>query len=192
METGNNREMALILKQYKLKNGEIDYPAVFNIPSTERLPVMYAKDFMKATALVVGALTMAFEKMRMKKMDGTTVNNIAEEILDSSDQDNLSLEDLVLFLQYMVRGKYGNIEDISVSKFMNLFDKYRDERHIAIIQMRENEHLHHKSLGDGNRTSQADPLSEHFSSMANTISSLREGLRETKKENQKLKDIDKF
>lgn len=191
MQKGDTRQMAVILKQYKLKNGEINYPAVFTVPSIERLPALYRNDFMQATALIVAALVMAFERMNFKrKMDGTTVNNIAEEILDTCEEDNLSLEDLVLFLQNMVRGKYGNIEELSISRFMNLFDKYRDERHSAIMQLRENEHLQHKSLGDSERSVKSDPLADHFSSIGERMSELKEAVRFEK--NIHLKDIDKF
>lgn len=192
MEAGDNRTMALILKQYKFKTGEINYPAVFTVPSAERLPALYERDFMHATALVVGALTMAFEKMRFKNMDGGVINDIAEEVLISSGDDNLSLEDLVLFLQNMTRGKYGHIESMSVAKFMNLFDKYRDERHLAILEYRENQHLQHKGIGDANRTAKFDLLSDHFSRLGDTISNLKSTLKETKKENETLKKIDKF
>jgi len=184
--------VAQILKQYKHKDGNINFPAIFTVPSTERLPALYEKDFMQATALVVGALTMAFEKMRFKKMDGVTVNNIAEEVLDSCDQDNLSLEDLVLFLQNMVRGKYGILDDMSVARFMNLFDKYRDERHDAIMELRENEHLMYKGLGSSERICKQDALTEHFANFANTMSTVRENMKELRKENKKLNDIDKF
>lgn len=192
MQAGDNRTMALILKQYKFKSGEINFPAVFTVPSAERLPALYAKDFMQATALVVGALTMAFERMSLKKMTGELINNIAEEIINSCDEDNLSLEDLVLFLQNMVRGKYGDMAEISVAKFMNLFDKYRNERTLAIQEYRENEHLQFKGLGDANRSAKSDPLAEHFSRMAGSISQLKESMREVKKENETLKKVDKF
>lgn len=192
MQSGNNHQVATILKRFKFKNGEINYPAVFNVPSEERLPALYRNDFMQATALVVGALTMAFERLNFKKKDGLgiVVNNLAEEILDTCEEDNLSLEDLVLFLQNMVRGRYGNIEDISVSKFMILFDKYRDERHNAIMTIRENDHLQYKSLGDGNRTTTNDPLAEHFATFGERISSLKDQIQYEK--NIHLKDIDKF
>jgi hypothetical protein len=176
--------MALILKQYKFKNGEINFPAIFKVPSTERLPALYEKDFMQATALVVGALTMAFEKMRFRKMDGSTINDIAEEVLNSCDEDNLSLEDLVLFLQNMVRGKYGNLEDMSVSRFMNLFDKNREERCFAIMNFRENEHLQHKGMGYTERSRTVDPMEEHFARMANTMSELRATVKELRDENR--------
>lgn len=191
MVAGDTRQMALILKQFKHKNGEVNYPAIFNVPSTERLPAMFQRDFMQATGLVVAALTMAFEKMSFKrKMDGATINNIAEEILDTCDEDNLSLEDLVLFLQNMVRGKYGNMEEISIARFMGTFDKYRDERHYALIDLRENEHLQYKGLGDASRSAQSDPLADHFSSFGERIHELKDALQYEK--NIHLKDIDKF
>lgn len=192
MQAGDKRQMALILKQYKGKGGAINYPAVMSVPSSERLPALYERDFMQATALVVGALTMAFEKLRFKNMDGGLVNDIAEEILNSCDEDNLSLEDLVLFLQNMVRGVYGDTTQISVSKFMNMFDGYRDERHYALIQYRENEHLQYKGMGDNTRINKEDPLSEHFSRMANSLSELKSSLRSEKKENTVLKQAEKF
>jgi hypothetical protein len=193
MQKGDSRQVALILKRYKFKNGEVNFPAIFTVPSTERLPALVEKDFLNATALVVGALTMAFEKMNFKrKMDGVLVNNIADEIIDTCDEDNLSLEDLVLFLQNLVRGKYGNLEEVSVSRFMNMFTKYRDERHLAIVEFRENEHLELKALGDANRSCVSDPLAEHFSRLGETISSLKETLKEVKKENHVLKQIDKL
>lgn len=176
--------MALILKQYKHKTGEVNFPAVFTVPSAERLPALYEKDFMQATALVVGALTMAFEKMRFKNMDGGLINDIAEEILNSCGEDNLSLEDLVLFLQGMVRGQYGTMESISVSKFMTLFDKYRGEREEAIKDFRLNQHLQYKGMGHAERSVKEDPLAEHFSGMANAISELKDSLRQEKAENR--------
>jgi len=180
MEAGDNRQIATILKQYKTKGGEVNYPAVLSVPLSERLPALFEKDFMKATALVVGALALAFEKMSFKAKKnevGVLVNNIAEEILNSCDEDNLSLEDLVLFLQGLVRGKYGIIEDISVTKFMSLFDKYRDDRHLALIEYRENEHLVYKGLGDNTRSSVEDQLSNTLMRIQGTMAELKQSLK---------------
>lgn len=190
MQSGNNQQIAIILKQYKLKNGAVNYPMVFNIPSTERLPVLYERDFMQATALVVGAITVAFEKMNLKNMTGAIVNDIAETILDSCGEDNLSLEDLMLFLQKLVRGLYGNIEQLSVARFMNIFEQYRQERHEAILNYREENHVTLKKLGDNGRSAQSDPLSEHFATFGDRISQLKDDLKYAN--NRHLKDIDNF
>ena len=184
--------MAATLKQYKDKSGVVNFPAVLSIPTSERLPALYEKDFMKATALVVGALTMAFEKLRFKNMDGRLINDIAEEILNSADEDNLSLEDLVLFLQNLTRGKYGTFESMSLSKFMSHFDKYRDDRHYALIEYRENEHLAYKGIGDATRSAREDPLEGHLSGIGGALHQLRMQLSEQKKEASVIKMANKY
>lgn len=192
MKKGDNRTMGLILKQYKFKNGDINFPAIFSsVPSSERLPALFKNDMFQATALVVGALTMAFKRMRLKKVDGELINDIAEDVLDSSDEDNLSMEDLVLFLGNMIRGKYGDIEDISVTKFMRLFDKYRNERTAAMEEIRVNEHLQFKGMGDATKSNQPNPLAEHFANIGARIVEMKDALSE-KKQTDTMQKADKF
>lgn len=192
MQKGDSQTMGLILKQYKHKNGDINFPAIFSsVPSSERLPALFKNDMFQATALVVGALTMCFKRMRLKKVDGELINDIAEEVLDSSEEDNLSLEDLVLFLGNMIRGKYGDVEDISVTKFMRLFDKYRNERTDAMEQIRVNEHLQFKGLGDATRSVQSDPMAEHMANLGARIVEMKEALSE-KKQTETMKKAEQF
>lgn len=189
MQSGNNKAIATILKQFKLPNGNVDYPIVMQTPLAERIPSMYERDYLGTTALIGMAIAMAFDKMKFKReLPGGLVNDIADEVIDSAVEDNLGIEDVMLFLQGLVRGKYGNIEEMSVSRFMNVFEQYRQERHEAILNYRENEHLQFKALGDGNRTSKTDQLEDHFASFGNRISELKESLSYEKKLNQ----IDKF
>lgn len=189
MESGNKREIAVILKQYRFKSGDVNFPAIFNIPTAQRLPELYKENYLRATALVGMGLATAFDRMVFrKKPSGELVNQIAEEILDTCEEDNLSLEDLMLFLQGLVRGTYGEVSEISIAKFMNLFDQYRQERYDAIINFRENEHIQFKSLGSSERSSKSDELAEHFASMSQTISELKNEWRSLKKENNNLKN----
>lgn len=149
MEAENNREITSILKQYKEPTGLIKFEEVMKVPLSDRLPMLVEKNYMKATALVVAAITMAFEKMSMKKkVDGVLINNITDEVIDTCGEDNIGLEDLMLFLQGLVRGKYGNNDDMTVAKFMNLFEIYREERYRAIIAYREQECANLDALGD--------------------------------------------
>lgn len=194
METGNKQQMALILKQYKLKDGSCNFPSLFNIPSVERIPVLAEKDFRKTNMLIVGALTMAFKSLNLKNgLNEIQILDISEAIIDTSVEDNLGLEDVVLFLQGLVRGKYGtSLENMNTPKFLQIFEVYRQERHENYIQLKENLHLQYKGLGDATRTCQGDDLEQHFARLGDTISSLKSELRETKKENNTLKQIDKF
>lgn len=196
IEKGENKEIAVILKQYKTPQGGVNYPAILSVPSSDRLPALYKQDFLKATALVVTALAMAFDRMNLKKKKdnnvGILINNIAEDVIDTAEEDNLSMEDLLLFLQNMVRGKYGVIEEISVGRFMALFDKYRDDRHDAYVEYKENQHLQYKSMGDADRSAPSNPLAEHFSRIGNSLHELRMNLAEQRKENATAKKAEQF
>jgi hypothetical protein len=189
MEAGNNREITHILKQYKDQAGLVKFDEVMKVPLSDRLPAIVEKNYMKATALVVAAITMAFEKMSMKKkVDGVLINNIADEVIDTCGEDNLGLEDLMLFLQGLVRGKYGNYDDMTVAKFMNLFELYRDERHKAIILHRENEAAYLDSLGDPSDRIKANTLlDEQLASYASRLQEKNDELKLLRREAKEKK-----
>jgi hypothetical protein len=192
MVAGNKRELATTLKQYREKSGVVNFPAVMSVPLSERLPAMYQRNFMEATALVGLGLASAFERMLFKKKpDGDLVNDIAEEILNTSDQDNIALEDLMLFLQGLVRGDYGEITELSIARFMKLFNSYRDERHNALILFRENQHLQFKGMGNSERSAKSNPLAEHFSGISARISEMKDAMSE-KKQSETMKKADKY
>lgn len=193
MQVGQNREIAIILKQYRTPQGLIKYENIFAVPNEERIKELVKRDFMQATAIVVVALTLAFEKMSFKKkIDGVLINNIADEIVDTAEQDNLSIPDLMLFLQNLIRGEYGNVEELSVSRFMNLFRQYRDKRWEEWFLFKENEHLQYKSIGDSSRSIPTNPLTEHFGNLGNSLHELKMQMMEQKKENNTVKQANKF
>lgn len=194
MEAGNRQEISLILRNYKTTSGLENFPALLSIPSTERIPELSKKDLTQTSALITVGLTMAFENMNLKRpMNEFQILDLAEVIIDTSNEDNLSIEDLMLFLQNLTRGKYeGMYESMDIPKFMEKFEIYRQARYEAIKLYRENEHLVHRSLGPSERTTQPDELAEHMGNIMGRMSELKENLREKIKENKKLKDIDNF
>ena len=155
---------------------------------------MAENDIFRTTTLLVGALTMAFESMNVKRgMNADQICDLADHLIDTAGEDNLSFEDVVLFLQRMITGKYElSYESMDIPKFMRTFELYRDERHNAIVELRENQHLQYKGLGSSERSCKSDALTEHFANFANTMSTVRENMKELRKENKKLKDIDNF
>lgn len=192
MVEGDKRELAITLKQYREPNGNVNFPLVLSVPTYERLPAMYQRNYMETTALVGMGLASAFDRMVFKKKpSGELVNDIAEEILNSADEDNLSLEDLMLFLQGLVRGKYGELAELSISRFMKLFDGYRDDRHYALIEYRENQHLQYKGMGSADRSSKSDPLAEHMSGISSRLAEMKDALSE-KKQSETMKKADKY
>lgn len=185
---GNKTEMNLILRQYKYDSGAINFPAVLSVPSTDRIPVLAKQDFKRILMLIVGALTLAVETLNVKRrLTEIQIVDLAEMIIDSSQEDYLSFEDLMLFLQKMTRGEYKLPAELDVIKFMEVFEIYREQRHQELHEFRYNQHLQHKALGDATRVTSPDQLSEHFASMGDRLSQMKETISNLKQENYSLK-----
>lgn len=144
--------MNLCLKQFK-DGANYNYPALLSIP--ERLPALAKKDFEGALGLIVVGLTMAFETMNLSRpMNSSQVVELAETILDSSEEDYLALEDVMLFLQGLTRGKYGPLyESMDIPKFMEKFEIYRTERHQEYFRIKDEKHSQFKGMGYTERES---------------------------------------
>lgn len=143
-----------MLSLKRFKNGSsYDYPAVMSV--YERLPGMVKRDPQGTTALIVVGLTMAFENMNLSRpMNDGQIMDLADTILESSEEDCLALEDVMLFLQGLTRGKYGPLfESMDIPKFMEKFELYRKERHLALLQYREEKNSQYKVTGRMDRHS---------------------------------------
>ena len=145
---GNKLGINLALRDYKQPNGVVYFPSLFSIKSEERLPALFQTEPAKIASLVCVGLTMAFEGMNLARgLNGSQINDLAETILESSNEDNLALEDLMLFLQKLTRGEYGKLyESMDIPKFMEFFEKYREERFQALQDLRYEQSSQHKAL----------------------------------------------
>lgn len=148
LQIGDKQELLLALREYKQPNGIVNYPALFEIKAEDRLPELAKKDFKQIVSIVVAGLTLSFEAMNLSRsMNDNQIIDLAETILDSSNEDNLALEDVMLFLQKLTRGEYGKLyESMDIPKFMEFFEKYREERYQAANNLRYEQNIQHKAL----------------------------------------------
>ena len=139
METGNRQQMSLALMKFKTIEGAVDFPALFEIKTEDRLPCLYLKNPVRIAAIVTAGLTLAMEAMNLSRpMNAKQIVNLADVILEGSAEDNLSLEDLMLFLQGLIRGEYGErYESMDIPKFMQMFEVYREKRFQAMQALKE-------------------------------------------------------
>jgi len=192
METGKHQEVNLILKQFKDEVGLVKFENVLSIPKEERIPALAKKDFMRTNMLVIGALTMAFKSLNLKNgLNEFQILDLSETIIDSSNEDNLSFEDLMLFLQKLTRGEYDVGESMNIPKFMKTFEIYRQKRWEELNRIREERHCQYKSFGNTGKSSQPDQLSEHFAKIGSRLSDMKSAISYLKEENKNLK-MDKF
>lgn len=113
----------------------------------------------KVSIAIAASMLSAFQHIDSAKMSASTIKEIAEGIIDSSHEDQLSIEDILLFLKDMLMGKYGKITGaLDMPRFFEIFERYRDERYKTLKKIREEEHLTYKSLGDSHRAVDDLPL----------------------------------
>jgi hypothetical protein len=141
---------------YKAQNGQENFPALLSIPTSERLPAMAAQDLQRTDMIVTAGLTMALEGMNLaRSMNAAQVMDLSSAIIDTASEDNLALEDVVLFLQKLVRGHYGsNYESMDIPKFMGKFEEYRQERHESMMRIKEERDAQYKALPVNDRYSE--------------------------------------
>ena len=158
--SASGTEINAILKKYKLPTGAVNYPELFKV--AERLPEMAKSDLQGTTMLINAGLTQAMKSMNLvRPMSGQQVLDLADAIIDTASEDNLSLEDLMLFLQKLVRGEYGPMyEGMDIPKFMDKFELYREERFQAIQNIRYEESIQHKTLPVNDRIADLMPDDE--------------------------------
>lgn len=148
-----------IMNQYKT-NGVTNYKALLSV--YERLPGMFSREPVRVAACISVALFQAFDGMNLSRpMTDDQILDLTETIIDSSNDDYLSLEDVVMFLQGLTRGKYGPMyESIDIPKFMEKFSIYREERTRALQDFREEQHAQNKALPVNDRLADMFPETE--------------------------------
>lgn len=148
MESKDKFSVIQCMKQFKLPTGGANFPALFSIPSNQRLPQLAKEDLKRTAALVTVGITSAIESMNLARtMNADQIMDLTDAVIETSSEDNLSFEDLVLFMQKLVRGEYGPLyESMDIPKFMEKFEIYRQERYEHVLSMREEEAAQHKAL----------------------------------------------
>lgn len=125
------------------------------------------------------AITVAMESLNLgRPMSGDQIVDLVDAIIDSSVEDQLALEDLVLFLQKLVRGEYSDTNSrMDIPIFMRLFEHHRQQRYRALKSYEKDQDAYFKSLGDGNRGVDDLPLKrgENFSDIGNLMQTFYKG-----------------
>lgn len=143
------------------EKGMVKHERTLAIPMGQRLPELAKtpEGRKKASIAIASSMLSAFQHIDSAKMSATTIKEIAEGIIDTSHEDQLSIEDVLLFLKDLLMGKYGKVTGaLDMPRFFEIFEKYRDERYQTLKKIRWEEHLTYKSIGDSNRAFDELPL----------------------------------
>jgi hypothetical protein len=149
-----------MLERYR-DRGVVDYKKTLAIPMDQRIPylVTLPKGRLRVSVALSAALASAFAHIKTAKLSAEQLVEIAEGIIDTSHEDQLSVEDILLFLKDLLMGKYGKLSNgLDMPTFFEILEDYRQDRYKTLRNARWEEHLTFKSLGDSNRSFDDLPL----------------------------------
>jgi hypothetical protein len=156
MLQGNKSEINFQLSLYK-ERGAVRFDKVLTVPSLERIPALVATGDgrMQVSAAIAASVKSAFDNINLRVgLTAEQMVELAEQIIDQAEEDNLALEDVLLFLQQLIIGKAGKIFDrMDIPTFFELFENYRESRFKTLKTIRDEQHIQQKSFGyTGERT----------------------------------------
>ena len=141
----------LVSQQYQ-KDNAVRYDALLAIPFEDRIPGLIQKygnkTMHKLLVMILKEFIASLGFPRYKQPTDTQVSVLACEIMLSSYEDYLGLEDVILFLQRAKAGHYGAIKTlVNTTAIMQLLERYRQARHQAYLKLKEQREVELKELG---------------------------------------------
>jgi hypothetical protein len=158
--------------RFKEKGDILPLRVIELVPVSERLPALkeiYGAE--KIAAVLSIQITRTLNNFNIRVgMNPEQITDLAYAIIDEAEQDQLAIQDIFLFLDGMVKFKYGKVYDrMDMPTFFEMLEKYREERHQAYINGKEEAHAQFKAMGDNNRTSQDIDKEANRNAMANYL-----------------------
>lgn len=137
--------------------GLVKFERTLQIPLTERIPalVKQSEGHFSVLTAIVASLKSTLDNINLSKtFNEDQVVELAEVIIEQAHEDNLALEDVLLFLQRLVTGQAGTLYNrLDMPTFFELFESYREERFQALRNIRYEQHCNYRSIGDTARYS---------------------------------------
>lgn len=165
------------------EKGIVQHRRTLLIPFSERIPALLQRPDGKMHVLtaLTASIHSALKNLNLKvPMDEEQIVELADSIIDSSYEDQLGLEDVLLFLSDMLKGKYGKIyERMDMQVFFEMFENYREARHQEVLNVRYEQHAQTKVQGRDNKplipVGDSEDTSTLFELMQDLYSEPKEG-----------------
>lgn len=153
-ESGDQQLVKTLVKTF-LGPAGTDYYSLLRVNQSERLPVLAAENRAYVHKIISAQIeyTMKFFNVA----NGLSVEQVfllADQIIDESSEDSLSLQDVFVFLQKLGTGKMGVVYNrLDIPSMMELFEIHRQERHSEYLKAKEEMHVQNKAYGPSERES---------------------------------------
>lgn len=152
---GSKTQVMAHLSKFK-EAGKIKFEKTLCVPMAERIPALAQKERGLVVTAITASMKSALDNINIRKgLNEDQLIEIAETIIDQAEEDQLALEDVLLFLGRLVTGQAGTLYDrLDMPTFFELFESYREERFQALRHIRHEEHVNFKAMGDNTRYSE--------------------------------------
>lgn len=156
IEANNHIDLIKNIDQFK-ERGLVKFENLLSIPVADRLPGLvekYGKE--KIHGLLVVLLTDFANSFNLiRPMTADQIVYCSFDMIDSSYEDHLSIEDFTIFFQGAKSAKYGKILDrMDQQTIFELFENYRQERHKKFKTIQEEKNMQYRGAGSMARISE--------------------------------------
>ncbi len=144
---------ALALKQYVAENNTVAFEGLLSVPLTERIPGLIEAYGLKRAHRLIKMLLQEFcysiPLPRSAKLTETKIAACACDLILAAYEDQLALEDLVVFFELAKKGKWGKFKGMLTHfSIMQKLEQYRTERSAAYYQLKGEQETRLKQMAE--------------------------------------------
>jgi hypothetical protein len=186
---GNSDVVFEIMQNYQ-NRGIVLFDKVLAISLHARIPNLTHVYGFENIHKLLGAMLTAFNESLnlIRPMTAEQIFECSRDLIMTTEEDQLSIEDYVLFFNGAKQGKYGKILDrLDQQTVFAMLEEYRQERHRQFIRIKEEKESDFKSMGSTERTNQPNPIAESMVQLGGRLNQMKEQLREQREINRMKK-----
>ena len=156
----------LALQQY-VKKGQAEFELLLSIPLPERIPGLISeyglKRMHKLIKMILQEFCYSIALPKSKKLTETKTSACACDLILVAEEDQLSLEDLIVFFELTKAGKYGKFKGMLTHYgIMQKLEQFRQERYEAFMGLKEQIQARQKAIGPVEKTSPEPTAIKHL------------------------------
>lgn len=158
---------SLALQQYSTANGA-NFEALLSIPLSERIPSLISeyglKRMHRLIKLVLSEFCSSIALPKSKKLTETKTSVVACDLILVADEDQLSVEDMIVFFELVKNGKYEKFKSLLTHyAIMEKLEQFRQERYQTYVRIKEQKEAEVRLLGLTERISpEPTPIKKLF------------------------------
>jgi hypothetical protein len=143
----------LAMKQFVTEGDAILYDGLLSIPLTERIPGLITNYGLKRAHRLIKMVLQEFcyniPLPKSAKLSDTKIAAVACDLILTAYEDQLSLEDLIVFFELAKKGKYGKFKGMLTHfSIMQKLEQYRLDRSAAYYQLKEEQEAERKKMNE--------------------------------------------